>query len=219
MLNSRFWAARPIWYVERWYSTRLIDVRLKLNFTGSDTMSAAFHVQFSLNGGRPVATSIPAAEHSVIMAHPSERAALARMIEMYGHGVFACVLDSFDYVAALERLLPSIATVKTDRGGVLVLRPDSGDPAAVVLMALKAADAVFGSAVNKKGYRVLDKCAVIQGDGMNYAQTKQVFEKVIEAGFSVQNVAFGMGAALLQASRRSELRFFESGLIAVHVET
>jgi hypothetical protein len=31
-----------------------------LNFEGSDTMPAAFHAQFHLNGGRPVAASIPA---------------------------------------------------------------------------------------------------------------------------------------------------------------
>jgi len=34
-----------------------------LNFDGSDTMSAAYYAQFTLNGGRPVAQSIPASEH------------------------------------------------------------------------------------------------------------------------------------------------------------
>jgi hypothetical protein len=36
-------------------------------------MSAAYYVQYVLNGGKPVATSIPATEHSVMTAHKSER--------------------------------------------------------------------------------------------------------------------------------------------------
>ncbi len=42
-----------------------------LNFDGTDTLSAAYYVQFALNGGRPVAQSIPATEHSVMTAWPS----------------------------------------------------------------------------------------------------------------------------------------------------
>jgi nicotinic acid phosphoribosyltransferase len=37
-----------------------------LNFDGSDTMSACYYAQFTLNGGKPVATSVPATEHSGI---------------------------------------------------------------------------------------------------------------------------------------------------------
>jgi nicotinamide phosphoribosyltransferase len=40
-----------------------------LNFDGSDTMSAAYYAQFTLNDGRPVAQSIPASEHRHGMAH------------------------------------------------------------------------------------------------------------------------------------------------------
>lgn len=44
-----------------------------LNFTGTDTMSAAYYVQMHLNGGRPVGQSIPATEHSVMTAWESEK--------------------------------------------------------------------------------------------------------------------------------------------------
>lgn len=37
-----------------------------LNFKGTDTMAAAFHAQFHLNEGRPVAESIPATEREVL---------------------------------------------------------------------------------------------------------------------------------------------------------
>jgi nicotinamide phosphoribosyltransferase len=54
-----------------------------LNFTGSDTMSACYYAQFALNGGRPVANSIPATEHSVMTSWPSERAAIMNMIDKF----------------------------------------------------------------------------------------------------------------------------------------
>ena len=55
-------------------------------------------LQFHLNDGEPVAMSIPATEHSVMTAWRTEQQALANMIEQFGTGVFACVMDSYDYV-------------------------------------------------------------------------------------------------------------------------
>ena len=55
-------------------------------------------VQFHLNDGEPVAMSIPATEHSVMTAWRTEREALENMIEQFGTGIFACVMDSYDYV-------------------------------------------------------------------------------------------------------------------------
>lgn len=55
---------------------------------------------------------------------------------------------------ALSEVLPSIAEQKVGKGGYMVLRPDSGDPTEAVLMALVAADRVFGSRINALGYKV-----------------------------------------------------------------
>lgn len=55
-----------------------------LNFAGSDTMSACYYAQFHLNNGKPVASSIPATEHSVMTAWPTEAAAIRHMINKYG---------------------------------------------------------------------------------------------------------------------------------------
>ena len=46
-------------------------------------------------------------------------------------------MDSYDYTAALEIVLPSVAKLKTEKGGFLVLRPDSGNPIEVVIQALE----------------------------------------------------------------------------------
>ena len=69
-------------------------------------------------------------------------------------------MDSSDYARALDEILPSVAQKKNDRGenGYMVLGPDSGDPIEAVLMALAAAEKVFGSTVNSKGFKVIKGC-------------------------------------------------------------
>jgi len=51
-------------------------------------------------------------------------------------------------------VLPTIERRKTERGGFMVLRPDSGDPVEAVLMALEAGQKVFGVDTNELGYKV-----------------------------------------------------------------
>ncbi|RKP16430.1 NAPRTase-domain-containing protein, partial [Rozella allomycis CSF55] len=187
-----------------------------LNFTGSDTMSAAYYAQFYLNYGKPVATSIPATEHSVMTSFKSEKDAIINMIEKFGSGIYSIVMDSYDYANALNNILPVVASKKLEKGGILVLRPDSGNPSEVVLMALRAAEKVFGASINKKGYKVsvllllkevLNKCSVIQGDGVTFEQTKEILKSILDAGFSSMNLALGMGGGLLQKLNRDTMSF------------
>lgn len=51
--------------------------------------------------------SIPATEHSVMTCWPSEREAIGNMIDHFGSGLFACVMDSYDY--AKVRPEPQVA--------------------------------------------------------------------------------------------------------------
>jgi len=106
-----------------------------INFIGSDTMSACYYAQFVLNNGKAVAHSIPATEHSVMTAWRTEKEAIEHMIDRFGTGVFACVMDSYDYANALNNILPSVAQKKIGKGGYMVLRPDSGDPVDAVIRA------------------------------------------------------------------------------------
>ena len=122
------------------------------------------------------------------------------MINQFGSGVFACVMDSYDYAFALDKLIPSIAKLKLEKGGVMIIRPDSGDPVETVIMALQAGEKVFGVKKNKKGFKVLNGCGVIQGDGVNPQTIKAILDKALSLGFSAQNIAFGMGGGLLQVN-------------------
>jgi len=140
---------------------------------------------------------------------PSESMAIRNMIEKFGgpNSIFACVMDSYDYANALNQILPSIITEKNKKGGIMVLRPDSGDPTEVVLMALRAADKVVGSTVNSKGYKILNGINVIQGDGINYNSLKAIITAFVEEKYSATNVAFGMGGGLLQKVNRDTMSF------------
>ncbi|TPX71185.1 nicotinate phosphoribosyltransferase [Spizellomyces sp. 'palustris'] len=178
-----------------------------LNFEGTDTLSAAFYAQFRLNDGKPVATSIPATEHSVMTAFPNEKEAIIQLLNKFGTGVCACVMDSYDYVNALDNVLPSIAKHKLEKGGFLVLRPDSGDPVEVVLLGLRAIEKVFGADTNKKGFKVLRGASVIQGDAVTYSTLQAILKAVTDAGYAAQNVAFGMGGGLLQRVNRDTMSF------------
>ena len=178
-----------------------------LNFSGTDTLSAAYHAQYELNRGKPVGYSIPATEHSVMTSWKNEKAAILNMINKYGTGVFACVMDSYNYLNALSEVLPSIAAEKVNKGGYLVLRPDSGDSVQTVLQGLRAAESVFGAVVNKKGYKVIQGCGIIQGDGID----KHIIEMILKAAelekYSAENISFGMGGGLLQKHNRDTMSF------------
>lgn len=180
-----------------------------LNFDGSDTMSAAYYAQFYLNNGKPVASSIPATEHSVMTSWSSERAAIENMIEKFGGEgkVFACVMDSYDYTNALNKVLPAVAAKHQAKGGLMVLRPDSGDPVECIVDAMKAGEKSFGAKLNGKGFKVLNGVSAIQGDGINYNTVKAILEAVKREGYSAQNVAFGMGGGLLQRVNRDTMSF------------
>lgn len=178
-----------------------------LNFEGTDTMSAAYYAQFALNGGKPVATSIPATEHSVMTSWATEREAMLNMVQKFGTGAYAIVMDSYDYANALSAILPTIKAEKLEKGGFLVLRPDSGDPVEVVLMGLQAAEKVFGCDVNSKGYKVPRGCSVIQGDGIDITTLREILTAVQEAGYSAQSAGFGMGGGLLQKVNRDTMSF------------
>jgi nicotinic acid phosphoribosyltransferase len=191
-----------------------------LSFTGSDTMSACYHAQYHLNGGTAVGSSIPATEHSVMTSWKTELEAINQLIDAFpgtaeNYSLIACVMDSYDYDNALNNLLPSVIKKVIDNHCILILRPDSGDPVKQVIKALKAAERALLTmpdnhkyiTTNTKKFKVLSNVGVIQGDGINYDVIKQILEATLEAGYSAQNVAFGMGGGLLQKVNRDTMSF------------
>jgi nicotinamide phosphoribosyltransferase len=155
--------------------------------------------------------SIPAAEHSTITAWgpQNEAQAYRNMLTQFPDGLVAVVSDSYNVYYACEKLWGEMLRQQVlDRNGVLVVRPDSGNPKEAVLKVLEILGAKFGSQINSKGYRLLHpKVRVIQGDGVNYWTIQDTLSAINRAGWSVDNLTFGMGGALLQQLNRDTQKF------------
>lgn len=46
----------------------------------------------------------------------------------------------------------------------------------------------MGTTTNKKGYKVINQMAAIQGDGINYHTVKAILDATTKAGYSAQCV-------------------------------
>lgn len=182
-----------------------------VNFQGTDTMTALLGAR--LYYGEPMAGfSIPAAEHSTITAwgRDGELAAYRNMLRQFGKpgALVAVVSDSYDLDVAVSRLWGGeLREEVIASGATVVIRPDSGDPTAIVLRTVQSLDAAFGSDVNAKGYKVLRHVRVIQGDGITRASIASILGALETASYSADNVAFGQGGALLQQVNRDTLGF------------
>jgi nicotinamide phosphoribosyltransferase len=183
-----------------------------VNFNGTDTGPALFHAMKYYDAPMEgTGGSIPAAEHSTITSwgRENERDAYANMITQFGSGgLVAVVSDSYDIYNAVSDIWGDELKAQVESmNATLVVRPDSGDPTTVPVDVIKLLDEKFGSVVNTKGYRVLNHVRVIQGDGINLNSIRELMTNIMEAGYSISNIAFGMGGALLQAPGRDDLGF------------
>lgn len=182
-----------------------------VNFMGTDTVSglclARAHYHEPMAG-----YSIPAAEHSTITSwgRENEVAAYRNMLRQFAKpgSIVAVVSDSYDiYHAIREHWGKALKDEVIASGATVVIRPDSGDPVDVVHQCLELLDEAFGHTVNGKGFKVLNYVRVIQGDGINPTSIRAILERMTSAGYATDNVAFGMGGALLQQLNRDTQKF------------
>lgn len=182
-----------------------------INFRGTDTANAILLAQEFYNTDEMLAFSIPASEHSTITSWGKENEvnAFENMLDAYPVGLRACVSDSYDILNACENLWGTQLKDKIlNLNGRLVIRPDSGDPVQTLKRVFNILWNKFGGRTNTKGFKVLDDhIRVIQGDGVNYDSIKEILDMMVEEGFSVENIVFGMGGALLQKVDRDTQKF------------
>jgi nicotinamide phosphoribosyltransferase len=191
-----------------------------VNFKGSDTVEGVRCANHYYDCPM-AALSIPAAEHSTITmwGREAEEDAYANFVQRYlvervvppgTPKVAACVSDSYDVYNAVENLWcgPRLLPMVSSSGGKLVIRPDSGDPAAVLVKCLQILDRKAGMRRNTKGYKVLPPYfGLIQGDGVNDESIPEILHAAVSRDYSASNIAFGMGGGLLQQVNRDTLQF------------
>lgn len=173
-----------------------------VNFYGTDTITGLVYTRKYYNSNMS-GFSVPAAEHSTITSWGKEHEveAYRNMLTQFAKpgSIVAVVSDSYDIFNACESLWGTeLKQQVIDSGATLVIRPDSGDPATVVLKCVKILSEKFGFTVNNKGFKVLNNVRVLQGDGINYDSIERILQHITNDGFSADNVSFGMGGALLQ---------------------
>lgn len=193
-----------------------------VNFMGTDTLAGILMAQQHYGADMP-GFSIPASEHSTITSWGPEGEvdAMENMLDQYPNGLVACVSDSFDIINACKNIWGGKLREKVlSRKGTLVVRPDSGDPAETVLAVMEALGEAFGFSVNTKGYKVLpEQVRVIQGDGINFESLQEILRTLKSARWSIDNIAFGCGGALLQQLNRDTQRFaFKCSNITINNE-
>ena len=75
---------------------------------------------------------------------------------------------------------------------------------------------LFGGTINSKGYKVLDShIGCIYGDAITLKRAEEIYTKLINKGFSVENVALGVGSYSLQYVTRDTFGF---AMKATHLE-
>jgi nicotinamide phosphoribosyltransferase len=180
------------------------------NFFGSDTLSA-IKLDREHYGEQCSGFSIDASEHSTmtIFGPDGEQLQFNRMYDQFkDRYMFACVIDGFDTFKAINEKWGGVLREKViEMNAILVLRPDSGDPVQMPIDCIIAADKVWGSTLNSKKYKVLNHVRVIQGDGIGIHHLDPILQGTMDAGFSSDNINFGMGGGLIQDQTRDTQKF------------
>jgi len=181
-----------------------------VNFMGTDTVEALLFAR-RYYGADMAGFSVPAMEHSTVTSwgRENEVNAYRNMVKKNGKpgGIVSAVSDSYDIFEACRLWGTELKQDIIDSGAILVVRPDSGHPAAVVLKCLQILQQHFGYTINEKGFKVLSNVRVLQGDGVNIQSIGDILDTIIAKGFSADNVVFGQGGALLQIVNRDDQKF------------
>uniref|UniRef100_A0A673UBT8 Nicotinamide phosphoribosyltransferase n=1 Tax=Suricata suricatta TaxID=37032 RepID=A0A673UBT8_SURSU len=183
-----------------------------VNFKGTDTVAGIAFVKKYYGTKDPVpGYSVPAAEHSTITAWGKDREkdAFEHIVTQFSSVPVSVVSDSYDIYNACEKIWGEdlrhlILSRSTE--APLIIRPDSGNPLDTVLKVLDILGKKFPITENSKGYKLLPPyLRIIQGDGVDINTLQEIVEGMKQKKWSIENIAFGSGGALLQKLTRDLL--------------
>lgn len=183
-----------------------------IHFMGSDTVEGVRAANFYYKSPMS-AYSVIASEHSVQTSYgPTEENQeeyLAMMLDNFAKpgAIVSIVIDGYDMMREAKQLCTKFRQQIIDSKAKIVFRPDSGDAIVNVIKILNLQAEHFGFTINSKGYKVVNNVAVIQGDGIDYRTIELIIHAVKLNGYSIENVVFGSGGALLQKVNRDSYKF------------
>lgn len=182
-----------------------------LNFRGSDNIMGSVLAKRYYGADKVYGQSIPATEHSIctLLGEEGELEVFKHILKTFPTGTVACVSDSYDIFRACSKYWGAeLKELVLSRDGVLVIRPDSGDPVFTLLKVFDILMDKFGYTINEKGFKVLPpQVRVIQGDGITVDTIRHIYNALKINGISAENLVLGMGGALLQRVDRDTQKF------------
>lgn len=197
-----------------------------LSFTGTDTIPAIDFLETYYRADSDkelIGGSVAATEHSVMSmgTNTGELDTFKRLItEIYPGGIVSIVSDTWDLWKVLTEYLPKLKKEVLARNGKVVIRPDSGDPVAIICGnpngktieeqkgVIELLWDIFGGIENSKGYKELDShIGAIYGDSITIERATQICERLKQKGFASTNVVLGIGSFTYQYNTRDTFGF------------
>lgn len=197
-----------------------------LSFTGSDTIPSIDFLETYYNANSDkelIGGSVAATEHSVMCmgTNSGEQETFKRLItEVYPNGIVSIVSDTWDLWKVLTEYLPNLKNEVLSREGKVVIRPDSGDPVAIICGnptgktqeerkgVIELLWDTFGGTTNVKGYKELDShIGAIYGDSITLERATQICQQLKDKGFASTNVVLGIGSFTYQYNTRDTFGF------------
>ncbi|MCR2807115.1 nicotinate phosphoribosyltransferase [Paenibacillus soyae] len=196
-----------------------------LSFTGTDTIPAILYLENYYKANietELVGTSIPATEHSVMCAHGRDEMASYRYLinEVYPTGFVSIVSDTWDLWSVLDVVIRGLKDDIMARDGRVVIRPDSGDPVAIICGdpgsdnefarkgVIEILWEIFGGTITERGYKQLDShIGAIYGDAITIERCREICERLEAKGFASTNMVYGIGSFTYQYNTRDTFGF------------
>lgn len=199
-------------------SSAILDSAPLLFFRGTDSVpSLEFARDYYGANLASLAFSVPASEHSLMASGGVEGEAnyTSHLIDLYPSGILSIVGDTYNIYNFVDNIVGTQLKEKIlAREGVFVVRPDSNtpkhrDPEDQVIWILDSLSYNFGFTVNLKGFKVVNpKLKVLWGDGIDIDGIKKICVKMMNYGYSIENIVFGMGGNYVQKGIYRDLQRF-----------
>ena len=189
-------------------------------FMGTDNFNSLFMIEDFYNQSEesPAGYSVFATEHSTTTANADgsvkkEITFVERMlIENPDAPIMSFVADSYDVYNFTDKVTQPNSwireTIENRPNQKFVIRPDSGEPLAVIgkmLDIMKENDIVFTR--NEDGKIVFRDFGILWGDGITPDVIEEIIKMVMRKGFAAENMVFGSGGDIMQNINRDTQRF------------
>ena len=193
-------------------------------FLGSDSLPVISSLRKYYKAEGFVLGSVNATEHSVMCAgtKDDEIGTFRTLMTTYPSGILSVVSDTWDLWKVLTDYLPQLKEDVLARDGKLVIRPDSGDPVAIICGETRTLGGntpkdkgvvellwdIFGGTVNAQGFKVLDPhIGAIYGDSITTERAENICQRLSDKGFATTNVVLGIGSFTYQFNTRDTFGF------------